>query len=770
MHEHVRAAVAHPVGDLLGERAALAEEEGLVPLGLGRCTGREIRQRRVEVDLQPAPRSRFRRVDDDAVARRRAAQPLQDRVRVSDGRAQADALHVVRREARDALEDAHQVRAAVQARHRVHFVDDHVAQVAEELRRRHPRRDEHHLQRLRRGHQEVRRLAQELLARARPDIAVPDEAVATDHLRVEPEALRLVVQERLDRRDVDGADRVTRPGLLEQVREHGEHRRLGLAAGGGRQDDGVLPVEDGVARLLLDGTQRAPPEPRHDGLLEPRREARERALCAHHWALTIGRLHRPLILEGHVVVVVVDRRRPLRESALLLGAQILGREAVGRHRVVARVVVDQVELVDELPQELPRHDADVALEALGDLVHQPLDELVGDPRFQQGSIAGRIELAQPQRHGPEALGVEGRELELRLAQARLVAALQELDAVVERREPRHAPALVEEVGCPREDPEQPGIAAGRVGDLPDPVERLVARVLPHAEDGLGLVDDDQHPQVVGGLHDLEHAAEVVERVAAADVALDLRRLLRRRGHLLAPAEPGDERAGFRHLASLLEVEDGLDDADEVLGRLAPGARHQIVVEPRPHLVVEVGGVLVLARLHQPFFDPADPAVEDVAERTARAGRGAELGQHLAVDVVEAMELEVVVGDDHEARREAPRLRVEDGEPRHERLAAPVAAAEELDRAFAALGHVELAMDLPALRVDPDRERLDAPLGHEPFAELLEDVLDIPTCRRAHDYRSSRTYRFTPRTTSMRTSKGTRSLSDSNFRAKRRSAR
>jgi len=41
-----------------------------------------------------------------------------------------------------------------------------------------------------------------------------------------------------------------------------------------------------------------------------------------------------------------------------------------------------------------------------------------------------------------------------------------------------------------EHPQQALVAARGVGDLPDAVERLVARVLAHAQDRLGLVDDN----------------------------------------------------------------------------------------------------------------------------------------------------------------------------------------------------------------------------------------------------------------------------------------
>ena len=41
------------------------------------------------------------------------------------------------------------------------------------------------------------------------------------------------------------------------------------------------------------------------------------------------------------------------------------------------------------------------------------------------------------------------------------------------------------------------------------------RVLAHSQDDLGLVNDDEQPFVAGHLHDFEHAAQVVQGVAAA---------------------------------------------------------------------------------------------------------------------------------------------------------------------------------------------------------------------------------------------------------------
>ena len=214
---------------------------------------------------------------------------------------------------------------------------------------------------------------------------------------------------------------------------------------------------------------------------------------------------------------------------------------------------------------------------------------------RRAAVARREQLAQPQRDRPQALGVEGHELELGLPQAGEAALLQEPDPVVERREAGDAVPGVEELRRAGEDPQQARVGARGVGDLADAVQRLVPRVRPHAQDRLGLVDDDEQPLVAGGLHDLEHAAQVVEGIAAADVALDARGLLRRRGDVAAAAQPGDERAGLRDLALLLQLEDGLDDADEVLRRLPAGQRREVLVEALPHLRVEVGGRVVLAR-------------------------------------------------------------------------------------------------------------------------------------------------------------------------------
>ena len=96
-----------------------------------------------------------------------------------------------------------------------------------------------------------------------------------------------------------------------------------------------------------------------------------------------------------------------------------------------------------------------------------------------------------------------------------------------------------------------------------------------------------------------------------------------------------------------------------------------------------------------------------------------------------MELEVVVGDDHEAGGKAALLGIEQGQACHEGLAAAVAAAQELDRALAATGQLQLTVQLTALLLDAHGEGVDAALRHQPFAKRLEDVFDVLGGQGAH---------------------------------------
>ncbi len=281
MDEDVGAAVAGPVGDDLGERPALAEEQALVAARPGRGSVGQGGEGGVEFDAQAAPGRLPGRIDDHPLAPRGALDPGQDGLGITDRGAEADALDVVVGEAGQALDDAHEMGAAVASGHGVDLVDDDEAQVDEQLLGRDLGRHQHDLERLGRGHQEIHRLLQKPPARALADVAVPQETVAADHLGVEAETLGLVVEQGLDGRDVQGPDRFAVSRMRDEIGQHREHRGLGLAARGRGQDHGVLAVEDGVSRQVLDRAQRTPAEAGDDGLLQPGREPRKSAARGH---------------------------------------------------------------------------------------------------------------------------------------------------------------------------------------------------------------------------------------------------------------------------------------------------------------------------------------------------------------------------------------------------------------------------------------------------------------------------------------------------------
>jgi hypothetical protein len=246
----------------------------------------------------------------------------------------------------------------------------------------------------------------------------------------------------------------------------------------------------------------------------------------------------------------------------------------------------------ELAQEVAWDQADVAAEALGDLVDQQIDERVRDLARVQLGVLGREQVAQGPGHRAQAVIIEGPQDQLRLAQAGELAVLREFDAVVQRRQAGDAVARVEELRGAGEQPQQPLVGAGGVANLPDAVERLVPRVSPHAQDRLGLVDDDQQALVAGRVDHADDAAQVGHRVAAADVAADVGDPLGARGHVGAARQPREQRGGLGQLAGLLELEDLLDRSHELGRGLVADHRGQLLAELGRDLGVEVGGVRV----------------------------------------------------------------------------------------------------------------------------------------------------------------------------------
>ena len=157
----------------------------------------------------------------------------------------------------------------------MHLVDHNNSQITEQLGFVHPLGDEHHLQGFGGGHQQLGRLLEELAAGGVVGVAMPHEAAQTHHFGVEPEALCLVVEQGLDRRDVKGANAIR--GRLHHLGDGGEHGGFGLAAGRRRQDHRVGTSQQRLAGLLLHRAQAAPAQPGDDRLLQPGRQAGEDA-------------------------------------------------------------------------------------------------------------------------------------------------------------------------------------------------------------------------------------------------------------------------------------------------------------------------------------------------------------------------------------------------------------------------------------------------------------------------------------------------------------
>ena len=148
--------------------------------------------------------------------------------------------------------------AAIVAGERMQLVDDDGLDVLEEHARIRAARHEHHLDRLGRGQQQIGTIAQDRPPPGRADIAVPEIDAPSDQVAVGPETRFDVVQEGLERTDVEHAQPA--PLFGEHPRQERKHRGLGLAAGGGRQHQGVVAVQHGADGLLLERPKRRPAE------------------------------------------------------------------------------------------------------------------------------------------------------------------------------------------------------------------------------------------------------------------------------------------------------------------------------------------------------------------------------------------------------------------------------------------------------------------------------------------------------------------------------
>ena len=123
----------------------------------------------------------------------------------------------------------HSTWAAIAVDKCVHFVEHDETQIVEETPQVLLTSKQHRFQRLGRDLQDAAPLAQKTLFRALRDVAMPalNRNVAAFQQTIK--ALKLVVDQRLERADVQNANRLR--WLLNKCRDDGKEGRLGLATG-----------------------------------------------------------------------------------------------------------------------------------------------------------------------------------------------------------------------------------------------------------------------------------------------------------------------------------------------------------------------------------------------------------------------------------------------------------------------------------------------------------------------------------------------------------
>ena len=194
--------------------------------------------------------------------------------RVADGRRQPDPLERTARDARQPFEDGDQVPAPVPGAEGMRLVHDHGPQVSEQPPVVHAGADEHGLKRLRRGEQQVGQVGEHGLAAGRRGVAMPERDPAARPGAVDLKARQQVVEQRLQRAQVD--HRQAGPALGGHPGQHREGGRLGLAARGGREQQCVVTAQHRSERVALERAERGPAERVHHVVGQRRVQAAER--------------------------------------------------------------------------------------------------------------------------------------------------------------------------------------------------------------------------------------------------------------------------------------------------------------------------------------------------------------------------------------------------------------------------------------------------------------------------------------------------------------
>ena len=188
------------------------------------CLGTRV----VEVLHGDAPHAtRFLKTGDNAVASRSLREKGTRALGVADGGRKANAAGLHACHAREALDKAERLPAAVAAHERMNLVDDDVAQVAKHARDRHVLMDQERLERLGRNLQDTARFFDELSFVRLRDVAmpVPDGDVGLFAQVIETD--ELIIDECLEGADVEGVN--ARGRVLPKLGQDGKEGRFGFA-------------------------------------------------------------------------------------------------------------------------------------------------------------------------------------------------------------------------------------------------------------------------------------------------------------------------------------------------------------------------------------------------------------------------------------------------------------------------------------------------------------------------------------------------------------
>ena len=116
--------------------------------------------------------------------------------------------------------------------------------------------NQHGFQRLRGREQAIRRRSENLLSPRLGDVAVPDRTASADQAQVVFQPLMEVVEQRLERADVENGQTV--PFLGQHPGQEREDGRFRLAACGGCYQQCVMTLKQGADAEFLQGTKLLP--------------------------------------------------------------------------------------------------------------------------------------------------------------------------------------------------------------------------------------------------------------------------------------------------------------------------------------------------------------------------------------------------------------------------------------------------------------------------------------------------------------------------------